>query len=172
MKTTLILICSLALAGFSHAAEETTHLAGRASKTPGPPGYANVPQDDKAIDAAVDRAQKSLGLFIAALKKKRDGDERFEIKKGFDDGQQVEHIWVDQLTWDGKLFHGRINNKPLDVKNVRLGQSVTVAPRDVSDWMFIRDGKLIGGYTTRIFYRRLSAADRAEFDKEARFTIQ
>lgn len=172
MKTTLILICSLAFAGFSQAAEETAHMAGRAVKTPGPPGYANVGENDKAMDEAVDRAQKSLGLFIAALQKGRVGDTRFEIKKGFVDGAHVEHIWIDHLTWDGKKFHGRINNQPLDVKNVRLGQSVTVAPRDVSDWMFLRDGKMIGGYTTRVFYQRLSASDRAEFEKEAHFTIQ
>ena len=25
-----------------------------------------------------------------------------------------------------------------------------MAPQDVTDWMFLKDGKLIGGYTTRV----------------------
>jgi uncharacterized protein YegJ (DUF2314 family) len=100
------------------------------------------------------------------------GDSGFEIKKGFVDGDQVEHLWIDHLTFDGKNFHGQINNHPLDVKNVTLGQSVTVAPRDISDWMFVKDGKLMGGYTTRVLYRRLSPSDKAEFDNKAEFTIQ
>ena len=171
MKISLTLICLLALAAPALAAEETTHLAGRSNKAPGHPGYLNVKDDDKAMDRAVDRAQKSLGFFIAALQKHKEGDNRFEIKKGFVEGDHVEHLWVDHLSWDGKMFRGRINNQPLDIKNVRLGQSVAVAPRDVSDWMFVKDGKLIGGYTTRVLYRRLSAADQSQFDQEARFTI-
>jgi uncharacterized protein YegJ (DUF2314 family) len=58
------------------------------------------------------------------------------------------------------------------VKNVHLGQRVTVAPRDVSDWMFVKDGKLMGGYTTRVLYARLSPEQRAQFDKEAEFRIE
>ncbi len=172
MKTTLALLFVLAIAATSRGQSESTHMAGRDTKTPGHPGYLSVADDDKEMDRAVDHAQKSLGFFIAALKKQMPGDGDFEIKKGFVDGDQVEHLWVSQLSFDGQNFHGHINNRPLDVKNVTLGQSVTVAPRDVSDWMFIKDGKLMGGYTTRVLYRRLSPEDKAEFDNKAEFKIE
>jgi len=58
------------------------------------------------------------------------------------------------------------------VSNVHLGEHVTVAPRDVTDWMFLKDGKLVGGYTTRVLYARLSPEDKAEFDKHAEFKIE
>ena len=38
--------------------------------------------------------QKSLGFFMAALRAKKDGDTVFEIKKGFVDGNKVEHLWI------------------------------------------------------------------------------
>ena len=76
------------------------------------------------------------------------------------------------MTYDGTNFRGKINNQPVDVKNVRLDQSVTVAPNEVTDWMFIKDGKLIGGYTTRVFYARLSPEKRAQFDQQADFKIE
>ena len=57
-------------------------------------------------------------------------------------------------------------------RRVHLGQRVSVAPQDVTDWMFLKDGKLIGGYTTRVLYARLSPEDKAEFDKRAEFKIE
>src|SRR6266481_9725150 len=148
MKTFLIALLGLVALAISvrAAEEETTHMAGRAAKAPGHPGYAQVSDDDKAMDRAVEHAQRSLGFFMAVLRAKTSGDSTFEIKKGFVDGDKVEHLWVDRLTWDGKNFHGRINNRPLDVKNVVMNETVIVAPRDVSDWMFVKGGKLMGGF--------------------------
>ena len=57
-------------------------MAGRAAKAPGHPGYAQVSDDDKQMDRAVENAQKSLGFFMAALRAKKNGDTVFEIKKG------------------------------------------------------------------------------------------
>ena len=172
MKTLFAVLFAFTLTSLGYAAEETTHMAGQEAKSPGRPGYLNVEDNDKAMDAAVNHAQRSLGFFIAVLKAKKSGDSDFAVKKGFVDGDKVEHLWVDRLTWDGKKFRGRINNRPLDVKNVRLNELVIVSPREVSDWMFIKEGKLMGGYTTRVLYKRLSAEDKAQFDKEAQFTIQ
>jgi uncharacterized protein YegJ (DUF2314 family) len=103
---------------------------------------------------------------------RKNGDTVLEIKKGFIDGDKVEHFWIKRVTYDGKNFHGEIDNRPNEVSNVHLGEHVTVAPRDVTDWMFLKDGKLVGGYTTRLLYARLSPEDKAEFDKHAEFKIE
>lgn len=174
MKTFLItLFGSVALtSGVCATEKETNHMAPRAVKAPGHPGYSQVADDDKAMDRAVGHAQRSLAFFMAAWRAKKPGDAMFEIKKGYVDGDKVEHLWISHLTYDGKTFHGKINNRPLDVKNVRLGQRVTVVAGEVSDWMFLKNGKLIGGFTTRVLYARLSAEDKALFDKEAEFKIE
>jgi uncharacterized protein YegJ (DUF2314 family) len=151
-------------------AEEGT--AGREAAGPGHPGYAQVADDDKQMDRAVENAQRNLGFFIAALRAKKPGDTVFEIKKGFIDGNKVEHLWIREVRYDGKNFHGKIDNEPVDVKKVHAGERVTVAPADVDDWMFLKDGKLIGAYTTRVLYARLSPENKAEFDKGAEFKIE
>ena len=158
--------------GVRAAEEETSHIAGRAAKTQGHPGYAHVADNDKAMERAVEHAQRSLGFFMAALHANKPGDTTFEIKKGFVDGDQCEQLWINRVTYDGKVFHGRINNRPLEVKNVHLGQQVTVAPPEVSDWMFLKNGKLMGGYTTRVLYTRLSPQEKAQFDKETEFKVE
>ncbi len=171
MKIALaLLLTGVSLA--SAAPEETTHLAGRAVKSPGQPGYMDVKDKDKAIDGAVDHAHQTLGFFCAALKAKKPDTRGYEIKTAFVDGDKVEHIWVNKVTWNGKEFHGRVNNKPLGVSNIHLGQSVMVQPKNVSDWMFVKEGKLMGGFTTRVLYSRLSPEDKAQFEKQTEFTIE
>ena len=69
MKTffiALLVLFTLTI-GLRAAEEETTHLAGRAAKMPGHPGYMQVTDTDKAIEHAVEHAQRSLGFFMAAL---------------------------------------------------------------------------------------------------------
>jgi uncharacterized protein YegJ (DUF2314 family) len=152
--------------------QDTGQTASREKTASGNAGYAKVSDDDKQIDRAVENAQRTLGFFIAALKAQKNGDTVFEIKKGFIDGDKVEHLWIKRVTYDGKNFHGQIDNRPNEVSNVHLGQRVTVAPEAVTDWMFLKDGKLIGGYTTRVLYARLSPEDKAEFDNHAGFGIK
>jgi uncharacterized protein YegJ (DUF2314 family) len=154
------------------AADATTHMAGRDVKAPGPPGYQDVKDNDRAMKGAVEKARESLGFFLAALNAKKPDSTDFEVKKCFIDGEKVEHIWIGNVTWDGKAFHGRVDNKPLDVASVRLGQRVTVAPEDVTDWMFVKDGKLMGGFTTRVLYSRLSPEEKTQFRQQAEFAIE
>lgn len=154
------------------AEKATTHIAGGDVKTPGPPGYLEVKDNDRALRGAVEKARESLGFFLAALKAKKPDSVNFAVKKCFIDGDKVEHIWIGDVTWDGKVFHGRVDNKPLDVTNLHLAQHVTVAPEDVTDWMFVKEGKLMGGFTTRVLYSRLSPEEKAQFRKQAEFSIE
>jgi uncharacterized protein YegJ (DUF2314 family) len=173
----LILITFLGVLSFGiravpAAEEETGNSASRQTIAPGSGDYSSVSDDDKQMDRAVESAQRTLGFFMAALKAKKDGDTVFEIEKAFTDSDKVEHLWIKRVSYDGKNFHGQIDNQPNEVKNVHDGERVTVAPAEVTDWMFLKDGKLIGGYSTRVLYSRLSPEDKAEFDKHAGFKTQ
>ncbi|MBE7157113.1 MAG: DUF2314 domain-containing protein [Rhodospirillales bacterium] len=172
MKVLLAFFCTLLSYGTVHAQDEGTHLAGRENKRPNPADYQTVADNDKPMDRAVNSAQHSLGFFVAALRAKKPEDGGFEIKKAFVDGDNVEHLWIDDVTFDGTNFHGRINNKPVVLHNVRLDQRVTVPAAEVVDWMFVKDSKLMGGYTTRVLYARMSPEEKARFDKEAEFKIE
>ena len=46
-------------------------------------------------------------------------------------------------------FQGTVNNEPEKVKTVKMGQKVTVAAK-ISDWMYVENRKLVGGYTMRV----------------------
>ena len=75
------------------------------------------------MDRAVENAQRTLGFFMAAVREKKPGDTQFEIKKAFVDGDKVEHIWIGEVTFDGKNFHGKVDNEPVDAGNVHDGSA-------------------------------------------------
>ena len=130
----------------------------------GEPDMIRVDSDNKKINAAIQQARLTVGDFITALQSPKTGESSFAVKKRFPiKGDNAEHIWLSDVSFDGKQFHGKINNEPVDAKGVKLGEPATVAPSDISDWMYVRNGKLVGGYTIRALYDLSSPAGRNKF---------
>jgi len=48
----------------------------------------------------------------------------------------------------------------------------SVKPNEISDWLNIDNGKLVGGYTVRVHYNELSPQQKQEFDRRADFKIE
>ena len=44
-------------------------------------------------------------------------------------------------------------------------QKVDFHPSQITDWMYIDKGRLVGGYTTRLIRARMTPAERAALDK-------
>lgn len=130
-----------------------------------------VDSEDPAMNAAMDKARATVPTFIAALENPKPGQSGFTIKKPFKDGEKFEHMWIDRVGYDGTKFRGSVANEPESVTNVIMGRRVTVAPDEISDWMFIDNGKLAGGYTLRVLRETLSPSEKAKFDKSLPFTI-
>jgi uncharacterized protein YegJ (DUF2314 family) len=89
----------------------------------------------------------------------------------FTDGDKTEYMWLTPVNFDGNNFTGTLGNEPERVKNVKVGQKFSIAPSKISDWMYIENGKLVGGYTLRVMRDTLSPAERADFDKSVPFSI-
>jgi len=53
-----------------------------------------------------------------------------------------------------------------------MGQKVTVAPAKISDWMYVENRKLVGGYFMGALRNALTPAERAAFDKSLPFVIE
>ena len=116
-------------------------------------------------------ARRSVDVFIAALRAPTDEQTSFSVKKPFKDGDQVKHIWLSDASFDGSKFHGRVNNEPVDVKNVKLDDAVVADRGEISEWLYVDKGKLVGGYTLRVLYARMSPAEKKDFDAHLGFKI-
>jgi uncharacterized protein YegJ (DUF2314 family) len=135
------------------------------------PEYFQVTKDHAAMHQAVTEARKTVKKFIVALKHPAPGQQDFEVKKPFAEGDQVEHIWLSDVRLVGNHFEGQIDNQPRKVQGFKLGQLVSVKPKEISDWLYIDNGKLVGGYTVRAHYNELSPQQKQEFDRDADFKI-
>jgi uncharacterized protein YegJ (DUF2314 family) len=130
-----------------------------------------VAADDPKMNAAIEKARYTVNTFIIALKSHRKNEGAFSVKMAFSDGTNTEHIWLDEVRYDGTKFTGIVANDPELVKSVKIRQKASVASGEISDWMYVENGKLIGGYTLRVLRDGMSPAERAEFDKSVPFTV-
>jgi hypothetical protein len=69
-------------------------------------------------------------------------------------------------------FSGKIANDPERVFTVEVDQVVSARAAEISDWMYVDTGKLVGGYTVRVLRDRFSPSDRAEFDRSMPFRVE
>ena len=130
-----------------------------------------VSGDDPKMQAALDKARSTVETIVAALKSPKPTQASFQVKKAFEDAGMTEHMWLSDVTIDGDMFSGTIGNEPQHVKNVKFGQKATVAKSEISDWMFIDDGKLAGGYSILAMRENMTPAERSSFDTTLPFKI-
>ena len=121
--------------------------------------------DDAAMNAALAKGNATLPQFRAALSKPTPAQADFAVYARFSENGRNEYLWLEPVALSGPNFRGRINNAPAMLTGVKLGQTVTIPAKDIGDWMYIENGKLVGGQTSRVLRDQMSDAERAEFDR-------
>ncbi|MBX3436426.1 MAG: DUF2314 domain-containing protein [Planctomycetaceae bacterium] len=111
--------------------------------------------DDAEMNAAIADAKANVDLFVAYLEAHPE-DAMCLIKAPLDTGGHVEHIWIDNVRFDGQQFTGRLANAPHDLSRYKQGDVVTVPRADVSDWAFFENDAMQGGYTIRVMEKRMA----------------
>ncbi len=119
-------------------------------KREGNPDVYNLPSENERMNWAMEKARLTLHYFKECLENPKDTQQYFSIKARIEDKTKTEHIWLMDPSFDNKgNIYGTIGNAPIDVKNVTINEKIGITFEDVSDWMIIEDGRLIGGYTIR-----------------------
>jgi len=143
----LLLLSVLAFVGCSHKDDRTI----------------NVADDDPEMLAAIAKARETLPKFWAEFDHPQPKEENFCLKVGIKDGKETEHFWTEKIEKkDAKIF-GTIANDPDLVHNVKLGDRIEIPEADISDWFYMRDGKLVGNYTLRVLFKQMPAAEVAKY---------
>jgi uncharacterized protein YegJ (DUF2314 family) len=124
------------------------------------------------MNAAQEKARSTVATFITALKSPKAGQSAFSVKVPFSEGGTTEHMWLTPVSYDGTTFQGTVDNQPEKVKTVKAGQKIGVTLSKISDWMYVENRKMVGGYTLRVLRDGLSPAERADFDKSVPFVIE
>jgi uncharacterized protein YegJ (DUF2314 family) len=141
----------------------------RIVERPGKPPIVRVEEEDAEMKAAIEQARSTIEQFFAALATKRPGQTNFADKVPISDGNHVEHMWLMPVTDLGQAIRGTISNEPDQVIGVRIGDVREFAKDEISDWMYIDHGHLVGGYTLRAMYNAATPEERATLEANSPF---
>ncbi len=108
-----------------------------------------VSKDDPEMKKAMANARAHLPHFWQVMAEAKNHEEDFSIKVRITDGDDVEYFWCTDLKVEKGAVTAEIGNDPELVKTVKLGQRIPVKESDIVDWLYMKDGKMIGNYTSR-----------------------
>ena len=60
---------------------------------------------------------------------------------------------------------------PEAIPNMKMGDTVKIRSEDITDWIYLDQKKLRGGYTIRVIRKRMIESERKKFDAENNFII-
>lgn len=123
------------------------------------------------MEAAIREAKASFKQFIEALCHPTERQKSFLVKVVIDEGEQREHIWLADLDLRGAKPSGVVANEP-NLPSLRFMQRVEFEPSYISDWMYIDEGYLVGGYTTRVIRDRMTPEERRAYDAQAPYKFR
>ncbi len=124
----------------------------------------DVAPSDVAMRTAIARARKTLPEFWDAMALRLPGTEDFSLKVALAaSGNETEHIWVNFIERIGDdRYVGVLANEPRAITGRKIGDRVEFDEAQISDWTFMRNGKIVGNETLRPLLSRMprSQADQ------------
>lgn len=132
-----------------------------------------VTQEDIAMNLAIDKAKKTIDVFDKVFVSKNSSCTDFAIKKKYltPDGGG-EHMWIAAITLFNGGYKGIINNDAEATTEVKYGDTVIVRKEEITDWMYLDNNVLKGGYTIRALRDRMNKEEKIKMDKEMGFRIE
>jgi uncharacterized protein YegJ (DUF2314 family) len=130
----------------------------------------DVEKEDEGMNAAMAQARKEFPIFwkaVAADRKKAEPElAPAMVKAAFrDEGKEdAEHLWIDAVSYDGKIISGVVASEPADLKSVNLGKKVSFPLERLSDWLYVEKGLAKGAFTVQYLRKQMSEEERKEHD--------
>jgi uncharacterized protein YegJ (DUF2314 family) len=102
---------------------------------------------------------RSLITFWQVFERRERGDSDFSLKVKVTDPRGTEYFWVTDIArLDGKIM-GTIDNDAMIGASVKLGDRIQISDADISDWLYIRKGKMVGNHTVRPLFKKMPASE-------------
>jgi len=143
---------------------------GQANRQPGGvlqreglPPVVSYDARDARMNRAVQEARDTLAGFLRVLADPAPQFSDFAVKCKFPTGEYDEHLWIEPVAWrDGQLV-GQVGNNPVHATWLHYGDEITVDRDTITDWKYLDNGLLIGGYTMRAMSDDVSPEDARQY---------
>ena len=119
---------------------------------------------DPEMAAAKAKARATLPEFWQAFDHPGPSEEGFALKLAVPIGPaNTEHIWMLDIKREGGKITGVTGNAPRDATWMREGERVEIPEDRISDWMFMRNGKMVGNETMRPALKHMDPEEAAQY---------
>ncbi|MFM9957805.1 MAG: DUF2314 domain-containing protein [Phycisphaerales bacterium] len=133
-------------------------------------GVVFVKDEDAEMNAAIAESRRTVAEFITAFNDPCVACGSFSVKQRYDtpDGGS-ERIWIEVQGIENNQFVGVIGNDPVKVPDLKIDDKVRVQLDEISDWMYLHDGEVVGGRTIKLLCDRATPEERASRFGNLRF---
>jgi uncharacterized protein YegJ (DUF2314 family) len=111
-------------------------------------------------EVARDRRRIIPALNLAAVKAPFSDPK----KRGAKGDPEVEHMWLSDVDYDGETVSGELVNAPNKLKTIKQGDTLSVPVGGLSDWMYVLNDIVFGGFSVNLLRARMSAKERKNHD--------
>jgi uncharacterized protein YegJ (DUF2314 family) len=77
----------------------------------------------------------------------------------------VEHMWLSEITFDGRIVTGKLLNNPNRLKSVGAGKKYSFPVEQLTDWMYASSGRVYGAYTVNLLRSRMEPTKLKSHDQ-------
>ena len=109
-----------------------------------------VTPEDRLFNSAITNARQTINELDKALVSGNTSYTDFAVKK----------------------YKGFVNNDAEKTLEVKYGDTVIVRKDEITDWMYLDNNVLRGGYTIRAVRNKLSKEERVKMDNELGFKVE
>ena len=121
--------------------------------------------NDPEILRIAQEAQAGLSVFFRHLTAAGEGEGGFCVKYPFvadSGGVDSEQVWLTGIRFRNNRYYGKLANTPIHVSGLKKGGTVSFIPDNITDWMFVKDGKIVGGQSIKYLLEKIPENRRSE----------
>jgi uncharacterized protein YegJ (DUF2314 family) len=118
---------------------------------------------DPDVAAAVAESRRTLPTFWERLRANDAHETGYALKIVVADQHGREQLWLSQLRRRGGRLYGTIDTAPQIVRSLQTGQPLEIREDAIVDWMFFRNGKIVGNRTGLALMKFMQPSDAEKF---------
>lgn len=120
---------------------------------------AGVAISETELGKAIETARRTLPQFWERLAANEPHETGYALKIVTADQFGSEHLWVSRLHARDRRLFGYVDTAPRRVRSIRTGHELEIRTESIVDWMYFRNGRMVGNHTGRVLLRYLPPAE-------------
>jgi uncharacterized protein YegJ (DUF2314 family) len=123
-------------------------------------------QNDEEIAGIAENARRALPIFFRNLARPEKGAGNFCVQYPLTvDDNSMEYVWLGGIRLKDGIYYGVLANTT-SLLNMKKGDTITFNPDAITDWMYVQDGKIIGGRSIKYLLEKIPETDRSESQRK------